>query len=620
MKPPFRNLNPAKSPIKTAANRPSKAVTSVHKLFLQAFALHEQSEWQKARSAYEQVLVMEPGHVDALHLAGVLAAESKDHRRAVALMSAAIALSPGYAIAHCNLGKALRELGQTEAAVKSLDRAIALKPDYLEAYNARGDALAQLKRFRAAAQSYERVLALNPDYPFARGARLHMQMQLCDWAEAGEFTHLAELIAQGARIATPFAMAALSSELAVQKIAAQTWVGQKYPERATLPAMAKQPRRGKIRLGYFSADFHNHATTYLLAEMLEKHDRQRFELFAFSFGPDKNDEMRQRVSAAFDKFIDVRAQTDEEVALLSRQMGIDIAIDLKGFTTDARAGIFACRAAPVQVSYLGFPGTMGAGYMDYLIADHTLIPDSSRQHYVEKIVYLPNSYQVNDSRRPILDKVFTRHEAGLPERGFVFCCFNNNYKITPVTFSGWMRILLRVEGSVLWLLEDNPEAALNLCKEAAKRGVDAQRLVFAQRMPFASHLARHRLADLFLDTLPYNAHTTASDALWAGLPVLTRMGESFASRVAASLLHAVGLPELVTTTQERYETLAVGLSSQPQPLGQLKRRLEANRLTTPLFDTALFCRHIEAAYGAMYDRCQDGLPPDHLDIKMLLPA
>jgi predicted O-linked N-acetylglucosamine transferase (SPINDLY family) len=301
-------------------------------------------------------------------------------------------------------------------------------------------------------------------------------------------------------------------------------------------------------------------------------------------------------------------------------MGIDIAIDLKGFTTDSRAGIFACRAAPVQVSYLGFPGTMGAGYMDYLIADHTLIPDSSRQHYVEKIVYLPNSYQVNDSRRPILDKVFTRHEAGLPERGFVFCCFNNNYKITPETFSGWMRILLRVEGSVLWLLEDNPEAALNLRKEAAKRGVDAQRLVFAQRMPFASHLARHRLADLFLDTLPYNAHTTASDALWAGLPVLTRMGESFASRVAASLLHAVGLPELVTTTQERYETLAVGLSSQPQPLAQLKRRLEANRLTTPLFDTALFCRHIEAAYGAMYDRCQDGLPPDHLDIKMRLPA
>ena len=574
--------------------------------------MHQRGMTKEACAAYEQVLADQPAHVDALHLSGVLAAEGKDHGKAVARISAALALSPDYAMAHCNLGKALRELGQTDAAVKSLDRAIALQPDYLEAYKARGDAHAERRQFSQALLDYQCVIDLKPDYPFVRGAKLHMQMQLCDWRNTSEFPRLAQQIMRGEFIAAPFVIAALGGELALLKTTAQTWVEQKYSARTDLPAIAKHKRHKKIRLGYFSADFHNHATTYLMAGMLEQHDRNRFELFAFSFGPDKNDEMRKRVSAAFDKFIDVRSQTDEGVALLCRQLGIDIAIDLKGFTTDARPGIFACRAAPVQVSYLGFPGTMGASYIDYLFADHTLIPESSRQHYVEKIVYLPNSYQVNDFARPILDKVFTRQEVGLPELGFVFCCFNNNYKITPETFDGWMRILHRVEGSVLWLLEDTPAAAKNLRSEAVKRGIEAQRLVFAQRMPFASHLARHGLADLFLDTLPYNAHTTASDALWAGLPVLTRMGDTFASRVAGSLLNAVGLPELITTSQERYETLAVGLANDPQPLAQLKRRLQANRLTMPLFNTTLFCRHLEAAYAAVYERYQNDQPAEHL--------
>ena len=297
-----------------------------------------------------------------------------------------------------------------------------------------------------------------------------------------------------------------------------------------------------------------------MAELFERHDRGRFELVGISYGPDNRDEMRIRLSAAFDHFVDVRTKTDSEVAALSRDLGIDIAVDLKGFTEEARTGIFSRRAAPIQVNYLGYPGTMAAPYMDYIVADPILIPPESRQHYAEKIVYLPDSYQVNDRKRRISDKEFTRAELGLPPTGFVFCCFNNNFKITPNTFNGWMRILKQVEGSVLWLLEDNETAANNLRREAEARGVEPARLVFARRMPLPEHLARHRAADLFIDTLPYNAHTTASDALWAGLPVLTRIGESFAGRVAASLLNAVGLPELITATQEQYEAMAVALA------------------------------------------------------------
>ena len=352
-----------------------------------------------------------------------------------------------------------------------------------------------------------------------------------------------------------------------------------------------------------------------MAELFERHDRSVCELIAFSFGPDTNDEMRKRLVAAFDKFINVRTHSDKDVALLSRSLGIDIAVDLKGYTRQSRPGIFSFRAAPLQVNYLGYPGTMGAEFIDYLIADATLIPEANQQHYSEKIAYLPNSYQVNDAKRPISDKAFTRKELGLPQTGFVFCCFNNNYKITPGTLDGWMRILKQVEGSVLWLLEDNPKAASNLIKEAAHRGVGAERLIFAPRMPLAEHLARHRLADLFIDTLPCNAHTTASDALWAGLPVLTCVGEAFASRVAASLLNGVQLPELITSTQSAYEARAIELATNPESLRHVKQELANHRLTTPLFDTQLFARHLEAAYTAMYERYQADLPPAHIFVR-----
>ncbi|MBI3902734.1 MAG: tetratricopeptide repeat protein [Nitrosomonadales bacterium] len=568
---------------------------------------------QAALESYERAIALDPDYADAYNNRGVAMYDAKHYQAALESFERAIVLRPDYAEAYNNRGSALKRLKQPQAALESFDRAAALKSDYAEAHYNRGTLLQDMKQYQAALASYDKAFALSPDYAFLCGVRLHIRMLICDWSEAGEqCRQLEEKIARGEKASTPFPVLALTDSPAVQGKAAAIYVQDKHPANQALPEILKHPRREKIRIGYFSADFHNHATAYLMAELLEMHDKTNFELIAFSYGPDKNDEMRSRIVAALDRFIDVQELSDLDAALLSRDLGIDIAVDLKGYTQNSRAGIFAARAAPVQVNYLGFPGTMRAEYMDYLIADHTLIPARNVQHYSEKIVYLPDSYQVNDGKRQISDKQFTREDSGLPAMGFVFCCFNNNYKITPDTFDGWMRILQRVEGSVLWLLEDTPQAAGNLRKEADRRGVNAERLIFAQRMPLAEHLARHRLADLFLDTSPCNAHTTASDALWAGLPVLTRMGESFASRVAASLLNAIHLPELITSTQEEYEALAVELATHLGKLMAIREMLEHNRLSTALFDTPLITRHIEAAYAAMYERYQADLPPEHI--------
>jgi predicted O-linked N-acetylglucosamine transferase (SPINDLY family) len=385
------------------------------------------------------------------------------------------------------------------------------------------------------------------------------------------------------------------------KQAASLWVEQQVPPANILPPILTPAKSAsqKIRVGYFSADLHSHATALLLAGVLESHDREKFEWIAFSFGPDDPSPLSQRVRSAFDRFVDVRTYGDRMVAMLAREMGIDIAIDLKGFTQDSRAGIFAERAAPIQVNYLGYPGSMGAPYMDYLIADETVIPPSSQIHYTEKVVYLPGCYQPNDSQRTISPHASTRQELGLPTEGFVFCCFNNNYKITPTTFDVWMRILQQVPGSVLWLLKDTPDAALNLQREAAHRGVDAQRLVFAERMPNAEHLARHRMADLFLDTWPYNAHTTASDALWAGLPLLTLQGNTFPGRVASSLLRNLQLPELITEEVQAYEAMAIRLATTPDLLSVLRSRLNAVKHDSTPFKPAQHAKELEALFLEM---------------------
>jgi len=345
------------------------------------------------------------------------------------------------------------------------------------------------------------------------------------------------------------------------------------------------------------------------------HDRERFEIHAFSFGPDTQDEMNLRIKTGVDHFHDVRTMSHEDTAMLARSVELDIAVDLGGYTENCRPNIFAEGSAPIQVNYLGYPGTMAANYMDYLIADQTIIPEENQKYYSEKIVYMPHSYQVNVSKLSASEASISRHELGLPSTGFVFCCFNNNYKITPTTFAGWMRILQAVEDSVLWLLDHNNNTTNNLKKEATKFGINEDRLVFATYMPIEEHLKRIQQLDLFIDTLPYNAHTTTSNALRMGLPVLTCIGNSFASRVAASLLKAVNLPELITTTQEEYESLAIELATNPEQLRIIKEKLVDNLPAAPLYDTPLFAQHLESAYVSMYERYQQKLDPDHIYVK-----
>jgi predicted O-linked N-acetylglucosamine transferase (SPINDLY family) len=437
---------------------------------------------------------------------------------------------------------------------------------------------------------------------------------LCDWSSFEEDSReIARQIEAGRAVTSPFPLAAIPATPALLQRCAELYTRQLYPPVPAEPAPATAGS-GRLRIGYFSADYHNHATAYLAAGLFERHDRDRFEIFAFSFGPDRKDEMRQRLVRGFDHFLDVRDRTDADIRRLARAHGIQIAVDLKGHTLDQRTGIFAGRAAPIQVNYLGYPGTMGAPYIDYVLADATVLPPEHQPFYTEKAVWLPDSYQVNDSRRTPPRTAGTRAEHGLPDDAFVFCSFNNPYKITPDAFAAWMQILQRCPGSVLWLLEAAPETGANLRQAAARHGIDAGRLIFARHAEITAHVNRQRHADLFLDTFHYNAHTTAADALWAGLPLLTRLGNTFAGRVAASLLRAAGLPELVTASTEEYIALAVALHADRDRLTVLREKLEAGRATCALFDTARFCRGVEAAYLAMWQRHQAGLPPDAIDI------
>jgi predicted O-linked N-acetylglucosamine transferase (SPINDLY family) len=577
--------------------------------------LQELKQFDAALSSYDKAIELRSDYAETYSNRGNALQELKQLDAALASYDKAIELRPDYAEAYSNRGLALQELKQFDAALANYDKAIELKSDYAVAYYNRGVTLQKLKQLDAALVNYDKAIELKPDYDYLFGNRLHLKMHLCDWQEFERNVSELSLKIQGNfKASTCFPLIALPIGLADQRKSAEICNTDQNPPMSSLGPIIKRSTQLKIRLGYYSADFHNHATTYLMAELFERHDTEKFELIAFSYGPNNNDEMQVRVSQAFDQFINVAAMSDKAIAQLSRELGIDIAIDLKGLTHENRLGIFSFKAASIQVSYLGYPGTLGVDYIDYLIADKTLIPAQSQQHYSEKIVYLPNSYQVNDRQRVIAPTQFTKQELGLPQEAFVFCCFNNNYKITPDVFDSWVRILKAVDASVLWLFEDNPTASMNLHKEAALRGLDPTRLVFAKRMDMPEHLARHRFADLFLDTLPYNAHTTASDALWVGLPVLTCIGESLASRVAASLLNAIELPELVTETLIDYEALAIELATNPAKLKDIKNKLERNRLTTPLFDTTVFTKNIEAAYTKMYERYQADLLPDHIYI------
>jgi len=552
---------------------------------------------EEALKCYNHSLEINPNYIEAFINKAVTLTALKKYDESLSILGTITAEQPSNTTALVNQGINYFQLKQLERALADFDRATSLSPNNVEAWCNKGIALNDLKRFVEAALAYERALKIKPNREFLLGIFLSAKMHICDWDNlSNNLQKVNELVEAGQKAIIPFPYLALTDSESLHQKAAEIWINAKHPIRPELPSPPKRVTKGKVRLGYFSADFRNHPVANLIVELFETHDKSKFELIGFSFGADDQSEMRQRIINSFDQFLDVREKSDKEVALAAREIGIDIAIDLTGLTADARTDIFAYRAAPIQINYLGYPGTTGAKYMDYIVADKTIIPEKAQKYYTEKVLYLPDCYQPNDKKRRISSTVFNRAELGLPDDGFVFCSFNNNYKTMPDTFSGWMRILHQVEGSVLWLFEDTPEATQNLIKEAQTRGIDSGRLIFAKRLPLSEHLARHRLADLFLDTLPYNAHTTASDALWAGLPVLTQSGQSFAGRVAASLLNAIDLPELITHSQDEYESRAIELALNPDKLNTIKKKLIESRDTSALFNTALFTKNIEDLY------------------------
>ncbi|CAN4269201.1 Spy Predicted O-linked N-acetylglucosamine transferase, SPINDLY family [Methylophilaceae bacterium] len=575
----------------------------------------ELKRYDDALVSYDRAIEFKPDYAEAYFNRGVTFGELKRYDDALVSYDRAIEFKPDYAEAYFNRGVTFGELKRYDDELVSYDRAIEFKPDYAEVYFNRGVTFGELKRYDDALVGYDRANQLKPEMDYLFGNVIHTKMHLCDWRNLDAlFNQLKEKIIKHQVATFPFITLAVIDNPELQKKSAEIYINDKYPTSNVLPKIRKYLKHQKIRIGYFSADFSNHPVSYLMAELFELHHRDQFEVIAFSFGVNTNDPMRKRLEEGFDRFIDVRDKSDLQIALLAREIEIDIAVDLGGFTHGARVGVFAMRVAPIQVSYIGYLGTMSAEYMDYLVADWVLIPQDKQKYYSEKIAYLP-SYQVNDSQREVAEKIFTREEVGLPENAFVFCCFNNIYKITPNTFYSWMRILNEVNDSVLLLLDANETATKNLKNEATARGIDANRLVFGKALTSPEYLARYRIADLFLDTLPYNAGTTASDALRVGLPVLTQIGGSFASRMAASLLHAVGLPELITASPKAYESLAIQLATNPEQYKRIKAKLVGNLPTFPLYNTKLFTQHLELAYHEMYRRYQDELAADHIYIE-----
>jgi protein O-GlcNAc transferase len=561
-----------------------------------------------ALTFYDQALRLQPHFPEALNGRGSALRSQRRFEEAVACHDRAIMLRPNDVEALCNKASVLLEMERFEEVLGCCDQLLRLRADFTWALLQRGLALQLLKRHQEAIESLRHLMDVEPALDYAIGNLLFAGNLICDWSHAAVLADGMRSIAGGKPAISPFILLSLTDAAATQLQCARIFLADRHPTAPSALWTGRRCQNKKIRVAYLSGDLRNHALSYLMVGVFEEHDRDLFETFGIAFRKPTKEPFELRVVSAFDTFIDVRELSDLQVAELLYEMQIDIAVDLMGFTFGQRLNIFGHRPAPVQVSYLGFPGTTGAPYMDYIIADEFVIPQESRRHYSENVAYLPDCFQANDDRRVISDQRPIRAEVGLPESGFVFCCFNSSYKITPALFDIWCRLLKALPDSVLWIVSENDATQSNLSRAASMRRVDPRRLVFAGRAPYEQHLARLQLADLFLDTLPFNAGTTASDALWAGLPVLTCCGEAFASRMAGSLLHAIGLPELIAGSLEAYERLAFDLASAPEQLASLRARLARNRTRLPLFDTKRFCRHLESAYLTMYERFQSGQP------------
>jgi len=571
--------------------------------------LHEVGRRREALLSYERALKLRPDYVEALFNRGNVLLELRRLPEALVGYSDTLAIRPDLAEAYCNRGHALADLRRFEEALASYERAASLKPDYLEALVNHAGMLAKLDRYGEALAEYEKLRASHPDAPGLLKEIAGCCAAACQWSTGENLNPRVVDDAVSGRVpADPFLLLGFEASPAQHLAAARNWLRHRKVRGRAREWSRAAFSSDRLRIAYLSADYHRHATAHLIAELLELHDRKRFEIIGISFGPNERSELRSRLIRSFDRFYDVTTRTDEEAADLVRGLNCHIAVDLKGYTTDSRIGILAQRPAPIQASYLGYPGTSGADFVDYIIADRIVLPLDQQEFYSEKIVHLPDSYQVNDRKRPVAPPP-TRGELALPEGALVFCCFNNSWKLNRRMFVIWMRLLSAVPGSVLWLFEPNATVAANLRREAGALGIEGDRLVLAPPVDLPQHLARIALADLFLDTLPYNAHTTASDALWMGVPVITCVGTTFAGRVAASLLHAAGLGELATATLEDYESLARKLATEAGIRQAVRAKLHGLKPVCPLFDTDRFRRGLETAYATMWDTWQRGEPP-----------
>jgi len=590
---------------------------SIEALYRLGASYLETARPEEALIYLTRVIELDSGHFEGLHDIGTALAQLGRLDESLSFYQKASAIRSDAPELFFNLGRLYDEVKSPSLALKNYDIAIALEPNFADAWRNKGTTLLDLKKYSEAFICLERALNLNPMLYFVLGDMIHAKMKIGDWNNIEGYTaKLFTQIQEGKAAANPFTLFALNDDPVLHKQCAEIYSNTKYPYRPTLGPPPQHSKSQKIRLGYFSADFRSHAVSFLMAELFELHDKDQFEIIAFSYGIDDQSPTRNRLTQAFNQFIDVRNKTDLQIAELAREMKIDIAIDLGGHTHDSRTGIFAYQAAPIQVNYLGYPGTLGAKYIHYIIADATIIPDAKQGSYTEKIAYLPNSYMVDDSKRIPSNRNFSRADFALPEQATVFCCFNNDYKFNKGVLESWSRILLAVENSVLWIHDNSEHFKQNLIKEFDKLNIDSRRIIFSTRIELMSdHLARYALADLFLDTFPYNAHTTAVDSLKVGIPVLTLLGEAFAGRVAASLLNALDLNELVTTSQKAYESLAIELATCPEKLMSIKERLKLNLLTKPLFNSRLFTRDIESIYLRMMERHWAGLAPDHIQVR-----
>jgi protein O-GlcNAc transferase len=583
-----------------------------------AVSYHQNGRFADAERLYRAILTQDPNHADAWHLLGLLAHQCGKSQFGADLIARAIALRADIPVYYSNQGAVLTGLGRYAEAEAALRRVFVLDPDHFGARNSLASLLARQERFAEAVDLYRQSLALNPDQPAMLADYALMQASIADWEELDRVLPALQAAVQSGAPVQPFSFLCQPSDPATQLACGRNWSRKIAQAAAPLRASIAWPDRpvgnGKLRIGYLSSDFKEHATTWLIADLFERHDSTRFESHAFALNPDDASAVRRRIAASCSAFHEMAAIGPAEAARAIAAAGIDILVDLKGYTADARPEVLALRPAPVQMTWIGFPGTTGADFIDYALVDGIVVPHGHEAFFSEKLIRLPGCYQLNDSRRPLPPAEADRARFGLPEGVMVFCCLNNGYKITRPIFSAWMRILHQVPDSVLWLLESSPTLSDALRKAASGSGIAAERLIFAPRTAPAEHIARLAAADLFLDTSPVNAHTTASDALWAGLPLITLVGETFVSRVAASLLAAVGLPDLAVEDLAHYEALAVALSLDQERRSRLRRHLNDVRSSAVLFDSARFVRNLERAYEAVWNRHLAGAAPEDIDL------